>query len=258
MKRLCLLAILSVFLIGCCLAAGESDYSNLREAQKAACNVSQWLDTGLYADISNASEDLAPKISTGDYESTKYVIPVGPYKVSFELRSSLGYFGVEYYTHNETVGSGKEYRKVDYDVYSMMSGNVTNAIYINETTYSNGTSVKNSPDRIVPYSPFHLVIYLMHYKGPAKYSATYPYELLDELFSVPKNWEIDIPTDITIDGKKGFWEWAFKWNKNGDIIKSRDYYRYELDQDTFVAIRLFGDWDDAKDTSLFLETIHIE
>jgi hypothetical protein len=256
-----ILLLIAIFLIGSVHAASELNYSNLAELQKAEGNLSKWLINTGHADILNASADIAPKISTGAYESTKYEIPIGPYKASFELRSPLSYFGVKYYPYNESVGEGKEYHTAQYDVYSMASGNVTNVTIIDVTTSfdgtGNSTTVKNAPDEIVPEVTFGFNIYIIHYKEPAKYQATYPYELLDRIYKIPRTWDDGSPTDITIDGKKGVTWNDIKWSKTDRILAERYTYRYDLDQDTFVVITTSGRWNVDKDLSLFEETLHI-
>ena len=260
MKILYLILVLSIFSIGSAQSVSELSYSKLAEVQRAGGNHSGWFETH-YADILNASADIAPKISTGAYESTKYEIPIGPYKAFFELRSPLSYFGVRYYLDNESAGSGTEYHTAQYDVYSMTSGNVTNATYIDETTSfdgtGNSTTVKNAPDRIIPEITFSFKWYIIHYKGPAKYQATMPIELLDSIYKLPSTWDDGTPTDITIDDKKGVTWNDIKWSKKDKILAEKYTYRYDLDQDTFVVITTSGKWDVDKDLSLFEETLHI-
>jgi len=223
---------------------------------------SAWLGYGNYSnytDIEKASPGVAPQVEPGNYESIKYVVPIGPYEASFELRSPLNYFSVRSYPYEETAGSGKDYHIAEYTVYSMKAGNVTNITYvkINGTYYysENGTKISNETTRQVSATSY-LSLYIMHCESK-KYAPTYPYELLDEKFSVPDNWDVYSPQEITIDGKQGFSEWAADWYKD-KLIRDRRYYGYKLDENSFVAFEFKGDWDEAKDTSLFLETIHIK
>jgi hypothetical protein len=211
-----------------------------------------------YTDILNASSGVAPRAVPGTYESIKYVVPIGPYEASFELRSPLNYFSVRSYPYEEALGSGKDYHIAKYTVYSMRSGNVTNVTYAyyNGTFYSENCSRINETTRQVS-ATYSLKLYIMHCESSKKYAPTYPYGLLDDLFSVPGNWEVYSPQEKTIDGKQGFFEWAANWRKD-KLISDRIYYRYKLDENSFVAFEFKGDWDEAKDTSLFLETIHIE
>jgi len=129
------------------------DYTKLTEIQQVSGNMSQWLTSANMADLLNASTGNAPKISSGNYESTKYNIPLGPYKVSFELRSLLSFFGVQYFNDSDSIGSGKGFHTAQYGVYYMTSGNVTNDTYVDETTSydgtGNSTTVKkcSGPDR---------------------------------------------------------------------------------------------------------------
>lgn len=253
------LSMLLIILVGPCLAANDFNYSRLEEIQEIEGNASKWLYG--YADILNATPDIAPKIIKGDYESSKYVVPIGPYKASFELRSPLSYFGVSNFTHEEDIGSGKKYHNAEYTVYSMIAGNITNITYVNETwDPENYTTIKNGPDRIVQESPFHLQLYIIHYTGPESYPATEPTELIyDELLSVPSSWDTgDIwSNDIEIDGKPGREIYEDKVSKKGRVLAYHYEYIYGLDPETVIVILTCGDWDYNKDLALFKETLHI-
>jgi len=253
---------MSSTLIGCVQAVSELNYSKLEEVQIAEGNYSKWLDYSDMADISNASTDATPKISIGNYESTKYEIPIGPYKASFELRSPLSYFGVRYYPYNESVGFGKEYHTARYDVYSFLSGNVSSYTVVDHTDVFNRTTgqidtIKNSPDLMGSKETFGFYINIIHYKGPSEYQPTEPSDLLDSIFRIPSTWDDGTHFDITIDGKKGTTWNDVKWSKTDKVLAEKYTYRYDLDQDTFVVITTSGKLDLSKDLSLFEETLHI-
>jgi len=96
-------------------------------------------------------------------------------------------------------------------------------------------------------------MYIVHYKGPTKYQATEPVELWDSIFKIPRSWDHGIADNLTIDGKKGA-----TWEDFGNKISDERYtIRYDLDPETFIAIIASGKWDEAKDLSLFEETLHI-
>lgn len=253
-----LLLLLLVLSMETTQALEGEDYTKLAELQRAEGNFTERFNYTMYADILNASEEMAPKISVGAYESTKYLIPVGPYTISFELRSPLDYFGVEYFTHNESLGWGKNYHTAQYDVYLLTTGNITYTTVIDETIAPNGTRIKNSPDRLVPDKAFRLYIYIIHYIGPQNFPAETPIELLfDDIFEPPRNWESGTSYNITIGGKDGAaWE-DIKWSKDFDILAERYNYMYNLDPNTKIAITASGDWDVPKDLSLFEETLNI-
>jgi hypothetical protein len=261
MKDMYILLLTSIFIIGCVQAVNDFNYSKLAETQKSHGNLSEWLENTGFADISKAPKDIAPKISIGNYDSTKYEIPIGPYKASFELRSPLSYFGVLFYRYNESAGSGKEYHTARYDVYSFLSGNVSNYSFLENastTSDSNGNSTTVETYQITPMQTFGLKIYIIRYKGPSEYQAAAPWDLLDNIFKIPSTWDDGSPTEITIDGKKGTTWNDIKWSKSDRILAERYTYRYDLDQDTIVVIIASGkDWDVDKDLSLFEETLHI-
>ena len=223
-----------IVLVGYCTATSELNYTELREKQAAEGDLSSHLLYVPDVDILNASEDLAPKLSDGGHESTKYEIPIGLYTTSFELRSPMNFYGVHPSTHEEIVGSGLEYHTAQYDVFSLYCG-------------------EGNSDGVTRY----LEIAILKYIGPVKFSATYPYSFYsNRMFQVPSNWESYSPNAFTIDGKQGIKEWAAKWSKKDKLIKSMSGYRYNLDKTIFIAIHLSG-WDEAKDVSLFEETLHI-
>jgi hypothetical protein len=252
MRCLCLSMLLVVVLVGESQGIGWDEYGG-----SASLGYGSYSN---YTDILNASPDVAPRAVPGNYESIKYVVPIGPYEASFELRSPLNYFSVRSYPYEEAVGYGKDYHIAEYTVYSMKSGNVTNVTYVKingSFCYSeNGSKILDETTRRVSATSY-LSLYIMYCESYKKYASTYPYELLDEKFSVPKNWKVYPTQEITIDGKQGFSEWAANWYKD-KLIRDRRYYGYKLDENSFAAFEFKGDWDSAKDTSLFLDTIHIE
>ena len=51
--------------------------------------------------MNDTAPNLMPKISPGVYNSTSYIVPVGPYEVSFQLRSPIHDMHITYYTFNQ-------------------------------------------------------------------------------------------------------------------------------------------------------------
>ncbi|VVB63404.1 Uncharacterised protein [uncultured archaeon] len=255
--RLVPILLIAIMLVGVCGAVAEFNYTKLAEVQQKEGNYSKWVTA---ADISNASADLRPKTSTGNYDSTKYDIPIGPYKVSFELRTPLSFFDVDNISHEEATGSGKDYYKAFYDIYKLNTGNVSNYTIVDETTAfdgtGNSTTVKNSPDQIKSEVTFRLAVHFVHYKGPSSYQATAPSNWLERLYHIPQTWDDGIPMEITIDGKKGIAWNDVKWSKSFKVLAERYTYQYDLDPSTIIVITASGKWDYDKDLSLFAETFH--
>jgi hypothetical protein len=128
----------------------------------------------------------------------------------------------------------------------------------NETSYPNGTILKNSPDRFIPSNEFSSRIYLIHHIGPVKYAPEDPTKLLyEDIFRIPNNWDYGTPSNITIGGKKGTTWDDIKWSKNYNILAEKHRYLFSLDKDVVVAITTSGKWDEPKDLSLFEETLDI-
>jgi hypothetical protein len=263
MRLATILSAITMLLVVCDASMGliGSDYTQLASTQYMAGNTSAHFNfTDSYADIMNTSGDASPKILPGDYESTKYSIPTGPYTISFELRSPLNYFGVMYRTFNESKGSGKEYYTAQYEYYTMRAGYDDQAVFVDETIYSNGTTVKNAPDRIESITPYWLDTYIIHYIGPKKYPAAEPVDFIyDDILDVPKSWDTGYvdSQDVKIGGKNGREVYQNKVSKSGKTLAYHYEYHYNLDSETFVVIRTWGDWDKPKDLDLFKETLHI-
>ncbi len=268
MKFLVILAL--IVLCNICIVSGDrmigEDYNKLASIQYANGNVSAPFNyNNSYADIMNASEEMSPKIKAGNYESTKYDIPVGPYKVSYELRSPLNYFGVDYYTHNESTGSGKDYHIAQYDVYSLKTGYIANVTYVDETMSfdgtGNSTTVKNAKDEVrSEITPEVLDISIMHYIGPMKYEASNPVDFIsDNLLAVPSSWDTGYvgSNDISIDSKPGMEIYEEKQSKMGKVLAYHYNYVYKLNPETMIVIRTSGNWNYAKDLALFADTLHI-
>jgi hypothetical protein len=245
------------------------DYTKLAEIQQVSGNMSRWLTNSSMADLLNASIGNAPKISSGSYESTKYDIPLGPYKVSFELRSPLNFFGAQYFKDNDSIGSGKDFHTAHYDVYYMASGKVIDVDEhadgtnnyddtvdpaILETNNYDSNSATDDPVQIVPKRVFQFHMYIAHYTGPTKFQATEPAELWASLFKVTGGWDSGDENTLTIDGKKGVTWTDFGKDRNHHDI---NIIQYDLDPETYVVIMAYGAWDEAKDLSLFKETLHV-
>jgi hypothetical protein len=229
------------------------DYTKLAEIQQVSGNRSRWTSANM-ADLLNASTGNAPKISSGSYDSTKYNIPLGPYKVSFELRSPLNFFEAQYFKDNDSIGSGKDFHTAHYDVYYMASGKVIDVDeHADGTNNYDGNSVTDDPVQIVPKRVFQFHMYIAHYTGPTKFQATEPAELWASLFKVGWGWDSGDENTLTIDGKKGVTWTDFGKGKNHDI----NTICYDLDPETYIVIMAYGAWDEAKDLSLFEETLHV-
>jgi hypothetical protein len=204
-------------------------YYELAMDQREEGNTSEQLTGTYYLDITNASAELTPKIFPGTYDSTKYVIPVGPYEVSFQMRSPLNVFGVGYSIFNGTAGSGKTYHVNEYEQYILLMEN-----YDFQNRQLNG----------------YFSVWITHCTNSSKYPPLAPSRDMKGL-RIASSWDFASDQAITIDGHQGYEQVWYTPNSNlGYIIE------YDQTSSTFVTMQLHSlDW--AKDGELALETFHI-
>ncbi len=214
-----------ILFFGAAEAISGPEYDALATAQRAAGNTSERLTGTYYLDITNATSDLMPKISPGEYDSTSYVIPVGPYEVSFQLRSSLNIFGVGYTTFNRTTGSGKTYHQAEYEQYTLYMEDYHHIL------------------------PDFIDIVITRYKGPSEFPPEDPMTMIEH---VPRSQMLSLPTPISIDGHSGTCQELDSSNSGNTLAWIS---KYNLDSSTFVTMKSTMNWD--KDTALAIETMHI-
>lgn len=176
------------------------------------------------------------KIEKGNYESTKFTVPLDNYTVTFELRkfSQMSSDSFETAINNKTisneVGSGKEYHIEPFNVTEF------------------GIEDANSGTN-------YLDISIAQYTGPTKYKPTQPFSGYSAVKGNSKRLEAYGADKIQIDGHNGWLDNAYYTHQ--DNYPDRHAVTFALDTNTFVMINTDRlDYD--KDVALLFETFHID
>ena len=237
MKCLIGAAIAAILLLSSAEAVIGPDHMALADWQRAEGNFTKSLGNASgYADLLNTTNpDMIVGISPGEYESTRYDIPVGPFEISFERRSPLDVFGVKYITFNESLGSGKSYHSNEYERYTLVA-------------------LQHNPDNGLEVGTIYFLI-------TRQLSKTHPErpQSADFYWGSPSMWYSNSPVSTTIDGYRGYLT-SYEYNNNYYIhpsLRDTQYiWRYDINPNIFVTImQQKGDF--SRDMLLVIDTLNI-